>query len=85
MRIFGIKWSFLVAAIITLSFSIASAQSPDIGPLPERKAPNPKQVELGKALFFDARLSGDAAISCATCHNSEQGFTTRMSLSDAYP
>lgn len=64
---------------------VHAADYPDIAPLPERKAPNPKAVELGKALFFDARLSGDAAISCATCHNSEKGFTTRDPLSEAYP
>jgi cytochrome c peroxidase len=40
---------------------------------------------LGKAFFFDARLSGDASLSCATCHNSEMGFTTREPLSEAYP
>lgn len=75
--------------LVTLHWSLATlvdaADYPAIGPLPERKAPNPKAVELGKALFFDARLSGDASLSCATCHNPEQGFTTRMPLSDAYP
>ena len=29
----------------------------------------PAKVELGKALFFDPRLSGSGSISCATCHN----------------
>lgn len=61
------------------------AEFPPIGPLPAGKAPNPKAVELGRKLFFDPRLSGDAGISCATCHNSEEGFTTRKPLSDAYP
>ncbi|MBI5327491.1 MAG: photosynthetic protein synthase I [Deltaproteobacteria bacterium] len=61
-----------------------AADYPDIGPLPEQKF-DAKKAELGKTLFFDARLSGDAAISCATCHNSENGFTTSMPLSDAYP
>src|SRR3990172_6349324 len=79
----------IVTAVLLVSSAavrtVAAADYPDIGPLPERKAPNPKTVELGKALFFDARLSGDAAISCATCHNSEQAFTTRMPLSEAYP
>lgn len=78
--------AFLV--ILALSFTAASlhgADYPNIGPLPERKAPNPKAVELGKKLFFSAALSGDSALSCASCHNSEQGFTTRNQLSDAYP
>ncbi|HBO83496.1 MAG: hypothetical protein A2073_05440 [Deltaproteobacteria bacterium GWC2_42_11] len=72
--------------ILLFITSIAMAGDyPDIGPLPERKAPDSKKAELGKMLFFDARVSGDAALSCASCHNSEQGFTTRMPLSDAYP
>lgn len=75
-----------VLAMLQLSgIAAIAADYPDIAPLPERKAPNPKAVELGKALFFDVRLSGDAAISCATCHNSENGFTTSMPLSEAYP
>ncbi len=28
-------------------------------------------AELGKRLFFDPRLSGDATISCASCHMPE--------------
>jgi len=63
-----------------------------IGPLEARKAPKASMVELGKRLFFDARMSGDGAISCATCHDPAQGFTRQvdkegnpMALSDAYP
>ncbi len=70
------------------------AKSPPvpIGPLAPRKAPKASMVEMGKRLFFDARMSGDGAISCATCHDPEQGFTRQidkegnpMALSDAYP
>lgn len=32
-------------------------------------------VELGKALFFDTRLSGSEKISCATCHKPELNWT----------
>jgi cytochrome c peroxidase len=31
-------------------------------------------VELGRALFFDARLSADGTVSCASCHRPEQRF-----------
>ncbi|MFA6147909.1 MAG: cytochrome-c peroxidase [bacterium] len=34
---------------------------------------SPAQVELGKALFFDPRLSKSALISCNTCHNVGMG------------
>jgi cytochrome c peroxidase len=69
-----------------------STQPAAIGPLPPRKAPKASLVEMGKRLFFDARMSGDGAISCATCHDPAQGFTRQvdnkgkpMTLSDAYP
>jgi cytochrome c peroxidase len=38
-------------------------------PHPKDNAPTPERIRLGKALFFDPRLSGSNAISCATCHN----------------
>ena len=43
------------------------------------------KAALGKRLFFDVRLSGDASISCATCHQPEHGFTDGKPLSAAYP
>ncbi len=36
-------------------------------------------------MFFDPRLSCDAAISCATCHRSENGFAHPDKLSPGYP
>jgi cytochrome c peroxidase len=42
-------------------------------------------AELGKRLFFDKRLSGDAALSCASCHIPEKGFADGLPLSKAYP
>lgn len=35
---------------------------------------HPARVELGRRLFFEPRLSGPGTISCATCHEPEQGF-----------
>ena len=32
-------------------------------------ADDPRAVELGRALFYDERLSSNGAISCATCHD----------------
>jgi cytochrome c peroxidase len=36
-------------------------------------------------LFFDSRLSGDASISCASCHDSSQGWAFADQLSRGYP
>ncbi|HGG03991.1 MAG TPA: photosynthetic protein synthase I, partial [Aliiroseovarius sp.] len=62
------------------AFSQDVAIGPVVGP-----EVNAAKAELGKRLFFDPRLSGDAAISCATCHQPENGFADGMALSLAYP
>jgi len=40
-----------------------------------RVSGNPDAVALGRRLFFDRRLSGDGALSCAACHVPERAFT----------
>lgn len=32
------------------------------------------KIELGRQLYFDTRLSKEAKISCASCHDPEQGY-----------
>jgi len=51
-----------------------------LGPLPPVIAPpgNPPsslKIHLGKELYFDARLSADGTVSCATCHNPALGWS----------
>ena len=51
-----------------------------LGPLPPVVAPpnNPPssvKIHLGKMLYFDARLSADITVSCATCHNPAMGWS----------
>lgn len=38
-------------------------------------------VELGRHLFYDTRLSGNNAMSCATCHKQEFAFTDQLQFS----
>ena len=40
------------------------------------------KVELGRKLFFDARLSADGKVSCATCHDPKLGFADGKSLAE---
>ncbi|WP_372747143.1 cytochrome-c peroxidase [Litorivivens sp.] len=35
----------------------------------------PEQIDLGRYLFFDPRLSGDGTQSCASCHQPDKGFS----------
>jgi len=51
-------------------------------PLPAASGnpPSPQQVALGRKLFFDARLSANGKVSCASCHQPEQAFSDRRPL-----
>lgn len=42
---------------------------PDQPPIPVDNPQTPEKIELGKALYFDPRLSMDGTISCNSCHN----------------
>ncbi len=44
-------------------------------PLEKHKDSLKHIIELGKIIFFDARLSGSGKISCATCHQPELSWT----------
>ena len=48
-------------------------------PFPAGNERSAARVELGRTLFFDPRLSGSRAISCASCHN------PALAWSDARP
>src|SRR5687768_4357567 len=76
------------------SFSSASAQAIISGaselalealePLPpdpsNRWADDPRAAEFGHRLFFDARLSRNGRVSCATCHDPGKEFQDSMAL-----
>ena len=47
-----------------------------------RYATDPRAASLGRALFFDTRLSGNGSVSCATCHIASQDFQDGKPLSD---
>lgn len=48
-------------------------------PSPEHNPTTPQKVALGRQLFFDARLSGDSRMSCASCHQPEKALTDGLS------
>ena len=77
--------SGLIAAVVVFApvAVVAAADTPPIGPLPERAAPKDSLVAMGQRLFFDARISGDGGVSCATCHDPSQGFGKSADLEGA--
>lgn len=53
-------------------------------PIPMIPADNPmslEKVELGRRLFHDPRLSGNGAVSCASCHFQSLAFSDGRALS----
>jgi cytochrome c peroxidase len=48
---------------------------------PEENPLTTASVQLGKALFFDPRLSRDGSISCASCHLPQLAFSDGLSRS----
>lgn len=40
----------------------------------------PQEIELGRKLFHDTRLSRNGTVACATCHKSERLFTDGLPL-----
>ena len=77
-------------ACLTGGFAVSAGMSgparaaEEFGPVKPIKV-DPKKAALGKRLFFDPRVSGDAAISCSSCHNPAKGFSDGLALSKAYP
>ncbi len=78
---------FARVGLLGLVWALASGQAspPPLAPLPALSPGKPEQVELGKALFFDPRLSGDGGVACATCHDPAAGWGDGKALSTGYP
>lgn len=51
-------------------------------PASEKNPLTEAKIALGRRLFFDAQLSADGSVSCATCHQPEHGWSdpTRVAV-----
>jgi len=76
------------------AFSLGTPASADVNPplaalgappIPTDNIQTPEKIELGKLLFFDSRIGGDASVSCADCHMPKQGWGFNDPLSRGYP
>ena len=67
----------LPAAVDDLSIAGLGTPPRDPG---NRWADHPEAAALGHRLFFDARLSSDGRVSCATCHDPRIGFQDGIPL-----
>jgi len=75
----------LVGVVAALAAVRGRAQDAALAPRPAAPTLDDARVTLGRTLFFDARLSGDATVHCATCHDPAQGFSDGRAVARGYP
>jgi cytochrome c peroxidase len=88
----------IVLLVVPLALLVTAVTAVDEGPsdpaplvplaepfIPPDNPMSAEKVALGKMLFFDARLSGDAGTSCASCHDPRTGWGDGDELSRGYP
>lgn len=91
----------LLIVVVLAGCRQAPPASPAVAPLPvplaaqntvfppsARPVDNPltaAKVELGRQLFFDPVLSASNAMSCATCHHPDLGFSNGAAISTPRP
>ena len=80
--------AFVFAA--SLGFAAQAGSNPPLAalgpvPVPTDNKQTAEKIELGKLLFFDSRIGGDASVSCADCHAQKQGWGFNDPLSRGYP
>lgn len=51
----------------------AALRDEPIEPLPATLSINPARADIGRQLFHDVRLSANASVSCASCHDTTKG------------
>lgn len=81
---------FLAATAVAISGGALAEKNPPLAalgapPVPADNPQTPAKIELGKMLFFETRLGGDASVSCASCHDPSQGWGFNDPISRGYP
>ena len=91
MRRNAIRSTLLAAGVAAAMLAWGQKPAlPPLGPLPAVPVPadnpmSPEKVELGKMLFWDSRLTGDASAPCAVCHEPGKGWGDGGEISRGYP
>lgn len=60
---------FRVVLVLGASLSFAQGILPKSMPISKTNPPSKAKIELGKALYFDPRISESGTVSCQSCHN----------------
>src|SRR5450432_3103255 len=78
---------FLFGGLVSIGLAsgIPAGNLPAGFPAPRVPAGNPMspaKVALGRRLFYDPRLSGNATQSCSSCHQQARAFTATLTWTD---
>jgi len=73
---------FLLSLLVFLGACDTSEEFSSYIPAPPDNPNSQEKIALGRALFFDPRLSRDGTVSCASCHRPEFAFTDRKPLAE---
>lgn len=76
----NLKLTTISLALLLATSAVAAVDEP-IQPIKPVQNINLGQVELGKKLYFDPRLSKSGFISCNSCHNLSMGGTDNLKTS----
>lgn len=68
---------------VPIAFAEPTLGTPDVDDIeyPNEEPPSAEEINLGKTLFFDTRLSLNKKQSCASCHNPDLGFSDGLKTS----
>jgi cytochrome c peroxidase len=80
MYSYGLMVSFALGLAVS-SASVALPLNEPLQPLPDVVVQDPQQVELGRQLFNEVRLSANGTLSCASCHRLDRGGADDKPLS----
>ena len=72
-------WGALALVAGLVVFGCGGSSEPESGGLEDNPYTEAK-AELGRYLFYDARLSVDSSISCGSCHFQELGFADGIAV-----
>jgi len=75
---------------LALASAVSANDNPPLAalgepPIPMDNKQSPEKIELGKLLYFDSRIGGDASVACVDCHQPKQGWGFNDPLSRGYP
>lgn len=77
--------SIAMAGFALPAVAQSNVEAPAVfAPLPDPSEVKEARARLGGMLFFDNRLSGDTAQSCASCHDPKKGWGTGEPMSQGY-